>query len=61
MTTDSRSSCPECGQELWHGHDAAYGMIGTHMAGSERYECHNCNKTWYKKEGEKIGLKFFLD
>ena len=44
-----------------HMHDAAHGIEGTHMAGSERFECSNCeHKTYYYTPGyEKF--KFVLD
>ena len=59
--TNDKPACPDCGDGLWHGHDEAHGLSGTHMGGSERYECRQCDKTWYKKDGEEIGLKFILD
>ncbi len=52
---------PCCDVKMKHLHNEAHGISGTHMANSERYECSKCNKSYYKEEGEKIGLKFFLD
>lgn len=32
--------CPICkGRDFRHMHDTAHGLPGTHMAGSERFEC----------------------
>lgn len=55
--------CPNCNKETKHRHrhDCAHGIPGTHMAGSERYECVECDYTMWKEEGEKQGLKFILD
>ena len=54
--------CPQCGKdEFIHTHETAYGMPGTHMAGSERYECLGCNHSLFKSEGEALGLKFVCD
>lgn len=56
-------NCPECQKktETKHLYDAAHGIVGTHMDGSERYECGDCGYCMYKSEGEQQGLKFFLD
>lgn len=56
-------NCPECQKktETKHLYDAAHGIVGTHMDGSERYECGDCGYCMYKIEGENQGLKFFLD
>ena len=55
--------CPKCSQEveLDHKHNAAHGIEGTHMAGSERYECPSCDHHIHKIEGEALDLKFILD
>lgn len=42
-------------------HDTAHGLAGTHMEGSERYECVKCHSAIFKKEGIEKGLKFILD
>jgi hypothetical protein len=38
------AKCPHCGYtcEFRHMHDAAHGIEGTHMVGSERFECSQC-------------------
>lgn len=56
-------NCPKCKEETEHSHkhDEAHGISGTHMDGSERYECKKCGHAMYKTEGEKQDLKFILD
>lgn len=54
--------CPECNENsLRHLHDTAHGIPGTHMKGSERFECKCGFYCSDYKEGEKLGLDFFLD
>ncbi len=55
--------CPKCKEmtKHVHEHDAAHGIPGTHMSGSERYRCSECDYWMGKTEGEKQGLKFELD
>lgn len=54
--------CPVCKEnKLRHRHDAAYGMAGTHMAGTERFECECGFSCWDAIDGEKLGLEFVLD
>jgi uncharacterized protein with PIN domain len=55
--------CPKCREEVdfKHLHDTAHGIPETHMQGSERYVCPECQHTIWKNEGEKLGLKFILD
>lgn len=53
--------CPVCRSKLRHMHDEAHGISGTHMSGSERYECDGCNNKWFKLEGEELGFEFVLD
>ena len=55
--------CPKCEEEveLKRMHDCAHGIPETHMDGSERFVCPNCQCHIYKSEGEKLGLKFILD
>lgn len=53
-------TCPECGHPLKHLHNEAHGVPGTHMAGSERYEC-QIGHALYKEEGSRHGLTFILD
>lgn len=54
--------CPKCGNPtLNHLHNCAHGILETHMAGTERFEC-NCGfRCGDAKEAEKFGLKFILD
>lgn len=55
-------SCPRCKSvDLRHVHETAHGIAGTHMAGSERFQCQHCNYTIYKVEGARLGLVFSLD
>lgn len=59
---DPKLLCPVCnGGDFRHLHDAAYGLDGTHISGSERFVCKNCRRPIYKVEGEKLGFKFALD
>lgn len=56
--------CPKCDKETEHKHlhDAAHGIEGTHMSGSERYSCTECkHNTYASKEGVERGMKFILD
>ena len=55
--------CPTCNKETehLHKHNEAHGISGTHMSGSERYECVECGYSMGKVESEKQGLKFVLD
>lgn len=42
-------------------HDAAHGISGTHMSGSERFECRLCgNKVFVGSPGAEA-FKFILD
>ena len=54
--------CPRCEKttEHTHRHYAVHGIPGTHMAGSEHYECVECGYTMYKNEGERQGLKYIF-
>lgn len=56
-------NCPKCKKttEHKHMHNEAHGISGTHMDGSERYECAECGYVMYKKEAEVRGLAFVLD
>jgi hypothetical protein len=55
--------CPYCKKTAnWkHLHDCAHGIEAMHMVGSERYVCQACGKSFYKTEGEKLGLEFVYD
>jgi hypothetical protein len=55
-------TCPKCkNQTLKHLHDSAYGIEGTHMAGTERFECDCGFSCWDAIDGEEFGLTFVLD
>ncbi|MEP9389614.1 hypothetical protein [Mesorhizobium sp. KR9-304] len=54
--------CHSCGQKrpFRHMHDTAHGIPGTHMAGSERFECSACGETIHA--GDNDGqFTFILD
>lgn len=55
--------CSSCGErrEFRHMHDTAHGIAGTHMAGSERFECSVCGTTYYAADGAPFPLKFIFD
>lgn len=54
--------CPKCKKDtLKHMHNEAHGVSGTHMVGSERFECDCGFRVNTSKGGEKYGLKFILD
>lgn len=56
-------NCPGCKQDanFQHLHNAAHGIPGTHLQGSERYECMGCGYKIFKQEGVNLNLKFVLD
>lgn len=55
--------CPKCKKvtKHHHKHDEVHGIPGTHMDGSERYECCECGYAMFKEEASKQGLEFFVD
>lgn len=55
--------CPKCNKTTQHRHlhSEAHGIPGTHMSGSERYQCEECGHSMFSEEGEKQGLKYILD
>ena len=54
--------CPKCNKDtLQHMHNTAHGIEGTHMAGSERYECECGFYIGNEKDAKKHNLKFVLD
>lgn len=57
--------CETCNDttEHRHMHDTAHGLEQTHMAGTERFQCTECNHSVYKAEGARRGFadKFILD
>lgn len=58
-----RFQCQKCGQETshFHLHDIAHGLIGTHMAGSERFECHLCGHKTYASDPGAASFPFICD
>ena len=56
-------NCDTCGQPrpFKHLHDTAHGIAGTHMAGSERFECTVCGETYSATDGPPFPLKFVFD
>lgn len=56
-------TCPACKQAAptQHMHSTAHGIPGTHMAGSERFECSACRHTLSREEAEGRGLAYALD
>lgn len=63
MEPTNSEICSHCNKraEWKHLHDCAYGMEGTHMSGSERYQCQRCKKSLYAIEGKAHGMNFFCD
>ena len=61
--TIEKKECPNCGEfvEFKHMHDCAHGIAETHMAGTERFECPDCSKVYFKSEGEKHNFIYVLD
>lgn len=57
--------CPQCKKETVHRHmhDTAHDIAGTHMSGTERFECTVCNHAIfaYDEEAKQPSLKFVLD
>ena len=54
--------CPKCKkQTLKHLHNTAHGIPGTHMAGSERFECPCGFYASDEETANKNGLQFILD
>lgn len=57
-----KPQCPKCqGTGFKHIHDAAHGIPGTHMDGSERFVCGKCDYSVYAREGKVLGFIFLLD
>ena len=56
------NTCPQCNKTLRHLHDTAYGIEGTHMAGTERFECDCGFRCWHDSaEAKEMGIRFTLD
>lgn len=55
--------CPGCEQITEHRpvHDSAHGIPGTHMAGSERFECTACGHATHACDPEAGRFNFTLD
>jgi hypothetical protein len=55
--------CSSCGQnrEFRHTHETAHGIPGTHMAGTELFECTVCDESYGPKDGPPFPLRFILD
>jgi hypothetical protein len=51
----------EVEREFSHRHDTAHGMPGTHMVGTERFQCLTCQTTFFAADGAPPPLKFILD
>ena len=45
----------------WHLHDTAHGIRETHMAGSERFQCHPCGRTTFAHSEGAEAFPFVLD
>jgi len=58
-----KKKCPNCGEFVTfkHMHDCAHGIAETHMAGTERHECPECEKRYFKSDGEQLGFIYVLD
>lgn len=57
------AKCPRCEYtcEFRHLHDAAHGIEGTHMTGSERFECSNCRHNIFAGYPGSEQFTFILD
>ncbi len=54
--------CPKCKEDkLKHLHACAHGIEGTHMKGTERYECDCGFYVGDKEDAEQYDLEFTLD
>ena len=57
----SDQRCPDCnGSTFSHVHDAAHGIPGTHMDGSERFTCYECGRSVFARDNVP-GFRFVLD
>jgi hypothetical protein len=57
------AKCPKCDYtcEFRHEHDAAHGIEGTHMAGSERFICSQCGHRVLAHDAAADRFPFILD
>lgn len=54
--------CPSCREnKLRHVHDCVHGIPGTHMEGSERFECECGFCVSDKDDAAKYNLIFIMD
>ena len=55
--------CPYCDSTKGFRHlaNTAHGIPGTHMAGSERFECKGCDKRLAREDAENIGFEYVID
>ena len=55
--------CQQCkaNAPIRHLHNTAHGIEGTHMDGSERFECSACGYTLTRMEANARGLQYVLD
>jgi len=54
--------CPKCKEDtLKHLHACAHGIEGTHMKGTERYECECGFYVGDKEDTKQYNLEFTLD
>lgn len=55
--------CLACGTSTWHHHlhDTAHGIMETHMAGSERFECTVCHRSTFAHSDGADTFRFVLD
>lgn len=58
-----QGTCPACGCRggFRHMHETAHGIEGTHMAGSERFECEECDHSIHVHGKGAEQFKFILD
>lgn len=63
MPNTTKVMCPCCRKETEHRHlhNTAYDIWGTHMAGTERYECVECKNEIFKNQAQGLSLTFALD
>jgi predicted nucleic-acid-binding Zn-ribbon protein len=57
------AKCPRCEYtcEFRHMHDTAHGIEGTHMSGSERFECSQCGSSVFHSDEAAKQFTFILD
>lgn len=57
------AKCPKCSYTnlFRHMHDEAHGIEGTHMAGTERFECSSCGHKVFYTDAAASNFNFILD